>query len=80
MVSEIEPLGIKQAELPVPVSLRGSLAGRYFDLISNDGRQAAANFIRSLLFSRSSDLLKYREGNQIVIGLCSEKGMFFPDW
>lgn len=80
IVSEVESLSIGQAELSIPISLRGSLASRYYELMSNSSKHEAVQFIRELLYSNDGDLLKFRDGQRIVIGLCSEKGMYFPDW
>ena len=75
-MGEIESLGIKRKTF----SLRGSLADHYCQLVSNQNKIEAEQFIKKLLSSRDKELIKIPIGENIVIGLYSEKGMYFPDW
>jgi hypothetical protein len=77
---EVEPLSIRDAEASLPVSLRGSLAGEYFQLVSKSDRKGCKAFLNELLLSDDIDLLKIKYTGCLVIGRKSEVGMYFPDW
>ena len=80
VVSEIEPLSIKRTTFNLPVSLRGSLADQYCRLISYHNKAEGELFIKNLLFSDDDELIKIRSDEQIVIGLNSERGGYYPHW
>lgn len=79
-VSTLEGISIQNMNPVLSVSLRGSLADDYYHLTYVDNTQEANHFIKSLLVSNDGNLIRYREGEQIVIGLLSEKGKYFPHW
>ncbi len=76
----LEPLSIKNTKYNLSVSLRGSLAGQYYELLSSRDKIACSDYVQELLFSEDPDLIKYQEEWVIVIGRNSERGRFFPDW
>ncbi len=79
-MNQIEPLSIKRTTFSLPVSLRGSLADQYCQLISYHDKDEGERYIKKLLFSDDEELVKIRSDEQIVIGLISERGKYFPHW
>lgn len=79
-MSIVEPISIKNAKPNLLISLRGSLAGHYFTLTQEGAVDNANIFINELLTSNDCDLIRFKEGESIVIGLRSEVGKYFPDW
>ena len=73
------PIGRRDSCTSVNVSLRGSLANQYYELL-NQSKDAATSFIDRLLGSDDIDIVRYIEDEAIVIGRQSELGYYFPDW
>lgn len=78
--SVLEPLSRRESAMPVSVSLRGSLAQRLMELQLNEHRSKARKYIQALLVSTDLDLVRFHDSSGLVIGLRSERGMFYPDW
>lgn len=76
----LEPLGRDDKSVYLSVSLRGSLAGQYRDLLINGDTNTAQEMINRLLVTPHPDVLRAYEDDMVVIGLRSERGRFFPDW
>lgn len=64
----------------VKFSLRGSLANEFHTLETAFGFDKATEYVNRLLESTDEDLLRYLEGDVLVIGLKSGKGFMPPDW
>lgn len=79
-MSTVEALSIKNINSELPISLRGSLADNYQNLIERGMSEEAKRLLDNLLSSNDTGLLRYPEGNYIVVGLQSERGKYFPDW
>ena len=79
-MSELEPMSMRDAKPTYSVSLRGSLADFYYELTVRKKDEDAKYFLEELLISDDEDIVKLREGEKIIIGRESERGMFFPDW
>lgn len=72
----------RAAHVGIPVSLRGSLAAEAVQKIagSADPQGAVEQYVQDLLRADTGDVLHYVEGDAIVIGRMSERGLFPPDW
>lgn len=64
----------------VKFSLRGSVAKKFHEIETAKGFDGATEYVNRLLESTDEDLLRYPEGDVLVIGLKSEKGSMPPDW
>ena len=62
------------------ISLRGSLADKYHHMVMEHGTSEGDAYIESLMYSTDQNLEKHTIGNQIVMGLESDKGLFLPEW
>jgi len=74
------PIGRKDRRTSVNVSLRGSLASKYYELLNKISKDEATAFIEHLLGSSDLDIVRYVDGETIVIGRESECGYYYPDW
>ncbi len=75
----LEPISNRSTSVPLPISLRGTLADKYHRLMMSDVDKAAC-FIRELASTSNFNVERHYDGEHIVIGLHSERGRFFPDW
>ncbi len=64
------------------VSVRGTLAHEFLRHMgtAHDPEQAIETFLGDLLSSREGDVVRYVDGDTLVVGLKSERGLFPPDW
>lgn len=62
------------------ISLRGSLASTYHQILLGQGMVDGDRYIESLLSSSDPNLEKRANGGQIVMGLKTDRGLFPPDW
>ena len=74
------PISRRDRCTPVKVSLRGSLASQYYELLDKKSKDDAVLFINHLLKSKDEDIIRSFDDEALVIGKQSEKGEFFPDW
>lgn len=79
-MSNLEPLSFHNTETKLPISLRGSLAQQYYQMLLAGEDYALKEFLSKLVASNDRDIVRYVDGKNLVIGLRSEKGLFFPDW
>jgi len=79
-MSTVEPLSIKSTDPRLTISLRGSLASEFSTLLMQADGSKADDFMRTLLGATDENIVRFREGNSIVIGLRNERGLYFPDW
>lgn len=79
-MSTVETLSIKNIKSELPLSLRGSLAANYQKLTEQGLFSDAQHYLENLCSTNNPDLLRYPDGEFIVIGLESERGKYFPDW
>ncbi len=75
----LEPISNRYASVLLPISFRGSLAAKYYSLKILGGNDVT-DFIEKLLTTTNPEVIRYHDGKNIVIGLRSDKGRFFPDW
>lgn len=80
MNTTLEPISIKNTDANLPISLRGSLAHEYYELLLRGESKSVQDYLSVLLTSTDPNIIRYKEGFNLVIGLRSEKGQFFPDW
>lgn len=78
MTQSIERVSKYNGKEKARISLRGSLAEKYYELIYNDKDTAA--FIDELLATTRQGVIRKIEGSQLVIGLDSDRGKYYPDW
>lgn len=62
------------------ISLRGSLANTYHTKIQNYGVAEGNAYLEELLSSEDPNLDRYTIGDQIIMGLRTDKGMFLTEW
>lgn len=75
-MTELEPLSKCNVNESGVISLRGSLAGKYYDLLA-ENRDV---FILGLLDTELEGVVWKVEAGQVLIGLREEVGTYFPDW
>ena len=61
-------------------SLRGSLAERFAGLQNQGLNELASKLLLNCLHDNDPELVRYSEGEIIVVGKKSEMGTCFPDW
>jgi len=76
----IEPLSIKNTKQQFTVSLRGSLAHKYYELSQEGEEKLARELMQEILHSKDLDISRCLSDGVMIVGLYSEKGCFFPDW
>jgi len=74
------PIGRRDRRMCVNVSLRGSLASQYYELLNKKSKNEATSFIEHLLKSTDIDIVRNFADEAIIIGRKSERGHFIPDW
>jgi len=76
----LEPLSKHEKVIPLAISLRGRLASKYYQLLSDNAEGDAQSLIQNLLASDDPNILKCMDDNSIVIGLLADRGKYYPDW
>ena len=62
------------------LSLRGSLAKEYLAVANECSPDRIQIFVDELIGSSDDDLEKLIEGDMLIIGRSSERGMYPPEW
>jgi hypothetical protein len=76
----IMPVSRRDRRISVNVSLRGSLASQYYELLNKKSKDEATSFIEHLLKTKDIDIIRSFEDEAIVIGRKTDRGHYNFDW
>jgi hypothetical protein len=74
----VEPISIVLCSEQINISLRGSIAESYY--IRKDQGLGTSEMVFDLIYSLDPNVIRLLDGRELVIGLKSDAGHYFPHW